>query len=186
MLPAGFQWFPDAFDEAERAAHLAGLLAETPWEDHVFQIFGRVVPMPRRIAFYGAHDYAYSGLVHRARPLTSRLEGIRARAEALSGARFNVVLLNLYRDGRDSMGWHSDDDYPCGARPEIASVSFGATRRFRLRGEAGTAGFDLVAGGVLLMGVGTQRRWAHSIPKTRRPVGVRINLTFRFQVGPNI
>lgn len=184
-LPDGFAWFDAAFDADACEAHFAALHAGTPWEDHVFRIFGREVRMPRRIAFYGPHDYAYSGVHHPARPLTSRLEAIRARVEHLSGARFNTVLVNLYRDGSDGMGWHSDDDYPHGGRPEIASISFGAVRRFRLRERVGGAslGVDLQPGAVLLMRAGTQARWAHGVPKTRRAVGPRINLTFRYQVA---
>lgn len=183
MLPTGFTLFPDAFD----ACALDALLTETPWEDHVFQIFGRVVPMPRRIAFYGPHDYAYSGLVHRARPLTPQLDAIRALVEALTGARFNTVVVNLYRDGADGMGWHADDDYPCGAHPEIGSVSFGATRRLKLRGRGhpGRCTVELPGRSLLLMAAGTQARWQHSVPKTRRPVGARVNLTFRFQADTN-
>jgi alkylated DNA repair dioxygenase AlkB len=102
--------------------------------------------------------------------------------EQIAGQRFNSVLLNLYRDGRDGMGWHSDDEPELGPDPVIASVSLGATRRFRMRhrkqrGE--TMGIDLEHGSVLLMRGPTQHRWLHAVPKTTRPVGERINLTFR-------
>src|SRR4029453_9398707 len=89
------------------------------------------------IAMYGPVGYRYSGVVHPARPLTPRLEAILATVEAASGVAFNSVLANLYRDGRDSVGWHRDSDYAHGGQPAIASVSFGAVRRFQLRADAG-------------------------------------------------
>lgn len=186
-LPPGFLWLPDALDAAACAEHLAALRAETPWEDHALRIFGREVAMPRRIAFFGEHAYAYSGVTHPARPLPERLEALRRRVEVLAGQPFNVVLLNLYRDGRDSMGWHSDDDYPCGDHPGVASLSFGATRRLRVRSKAtprATFGLDLTAGGLLLMSGRSQQDWQHAVPKTTRPVGERLNLTFRFMASP--
>ncbi len=179
MPPAGFKLLLDAFESSA----LDALIAETPWTDHVFRIFGRELPMPRRIAFYGPHDYGYSGLVHQARPLTPCLGRILERVEALSGARFNTVLVNLYRDGADGMGWHADDDYPHGGHPAIASVSYGATRRFKLRGRGhgGACTLELPDRSLLLMAQGTQSRWQHCVPKTKRAVGPRVNLTFRFQ-----
>jgi alkylated DNA repair dioxygenase AlkB len=182
-LPPGFEYRPGFLSPAERAALLAALLEETPWEDHELVIFGRRVPMPRRIAWYGPVDYSYSGVRHPARPLTPRLEAVRARLEAGAGLRFNAALVNLYRHGRDSMGWHSDDDYDCGDRPAIASVSLGATRRFRLRSRpdgARRAAVDLEDGSLLLMTGDSQRRWQHSLARTARPAGPRINLTWRW------
>lgn len=142
-------------------------------------MFGRELPVPRRIAYYGAHPYRYSGLDHPARPMPDVLEDLRRRAASAAGVPFNSVLCNLYRDGRDSMGYHRDNE------PEIdphciASVSLGATRRFRLRhrGTRETVTVDLADGSLLLM-VDCQDQWEHAIPRTRRPVGERINLTFR-------
>ena len=186
--PRGYRWLDDVFDPAACGVHLQALLAETPWASHPFRAFGRTVPMPRRIAFYGAHAYAYSGVVHPACPLTPRLEALRGTVQEATGVSFNVVLLNLYRDGADSMGWHSDDDYDPGRHPEVASVSFGAVRRFRLRRKdgGGTHAADLTPGGVLLMEGGSQVTWAHAVPKTRRAVGPRVNLTFRHMAGSNV
>src|SRR5690348_13807849 len=131
--PAGFTYEPGLFDAPTAAAHLAGLLAEIRWERHEFRIYGRAVPMPRLIAMYGPVGYRYSGVDHRPCALPARVASIRDRVEAATGRRFNSVLLNLYRDGRDGVSWHRDADYAHGGRPDIASVSLGATRRFQLR-----------------------------------------------------
>src|SRR5439155_26765910 len=98
-----------------------------------FTIYGRTIPMPRLIAMYGPVGYRYAGVVHPPRALPAVLEAIRRRVEQATGRRFNSVLANLYRDGRDSVGWHRDRDYAHGGQPDIASLSFGATRRFEMR-----------------------------------------------------
>jgi alkylated DNA repair dioxygenase AlkB len=191
-LPPGFTYLPGVFAPAAATAHLDALVAETPWEDHVFRLFGRTVPMPRRIAYYGAVPYGYSGLIHPARPFPPRIQALADAVAVATGHSFNTVLVNLYRDGRDGMSWHADDDYPPGRTAAIASVSFGGERRFDLRARGGarviegggaTAGerasIVLGHGSVLVMGEGTQAAWQHSVAKTTRPVGVRVNLTFR-------
>ena len=141
--------------------------------------------MPRLIAMYGPVGYRYSGVVHPPRRLTPRLEAIRARVEDVVGRPFNSVLANLYRDGRDSVGWHRDSDYAHGGQPDIASVSFGATRRFELRDQSGRerAAADLESGSVLLISGEAIARWWHRVPKTTRPAGPRVNLTFRHMVA---
>src|SRR5262245_62304514 len=135
-LPPGFEYRAAAFDATASAHHLTGLVAELAWEEQLFTIFGRMMPMPRLIAMYGPVGYRYSGVVHPPRALPPVLEAIRGRVEEVSGLAFNSVLANLYRDGRDSVGWHRDSDYAHGGQPDIASVSFGATRRFELRDRA--------------------------------------------------
>src|SRR5262245_3883422 len=152
-LPDGFTLLADVFGVADREAHLAGLLAELDWEEQRFTIYGRTVPMPRLIAMYGPGGYRYSGVVHPPRPLTARLDAICRRVEDVTGRVFNSVLANLYRDGDDSVGWHRDSDYAHGGRPDIASVSFGATRRFEVRDRTGRAraAEDLPSGSVLLV-----------------------------------
>ena len=181
-LPAGFVLVPAAFDRAESAAHLAALLAQLDWEEQRFTIYGRTMPMPRLIAMYGPVGYRYSGVVHPPRPLPPRLDAIRRRIENLTQRRFNSVLANLYRDGRDSVGWHRDSDYAHGGQPDIASVSFGATRRFELRDGEQRAGVDLESGSLLMMTGDAVARWSHRVPKTARAVGPRINLTFRHMI----
>jgi alkylated DNA repair dioxygenase AlkB len=183
-LPPGFAYLPSTFREAESAEHLDALVRELRWEEQRFTIYGREMAMPRLIAMYGPAGYRYSGVVHPAQPLTPRLEAIRATVEAASGLAFNSVLANLYRDGRDSVGWHRDSDYAHGGQPAIASVSFGAVRRFQLRADGGRsrAAIDLEPGSLLLMQGEAVDRWWHCVPKIACAVGARVNLTFRHMV----
>lgn len=180
-LPEGFRLVPEVFDLASSMEHLRQLLTEVAWEEQRFTIYGRSMPMPRLIAMYGPVGYRYSGVVHPPRLLTPQLETIRRRVEDVTGRPFNSVLANLYRDGRDSVGWHRDSDYAHGGQPDIASVSFGGTRRFEIRDQSGgaRATMDLESGSVLLVSGEAIARWWHRVPKTSRPVGPRVNLTFR-------
>lgn len=156
------------------------------WRQENITLFGRTHAMPRLTCWMGEKPYRYSGLTHPAAPITSAVRQILDRAERLSAARFNGVLLNLYRDGRDSMGWHADDEESLGPEPVIASVSLGAVRRMRFKPKphisAEPFGIDLPSGSVLVMRGQTQANWLHAITKTARPVAPRINLTFRMMV----
>lgn len=186
---AGFLFDPTFLTGPRAAALLAQFTAEVAWEHRSIRMFGRLLPQPRLTAWYGdpAARYAYSGLQWEPRPWTPALQALRQQVEAAAGAPFNSVLLNLYRDGRDSMGWHADDEPELGPAPTIASLSLGATRRFRLRPRPGVAhapfGLDLPAGSLLLMSGNSQAHWQHALPKTSRPVGPRLNLTFRWVRG---
>jgi alkylated DNA repair dioxygenase AlkB len=184
-LPDGFTLVPALFDSRSSAAHLEALLGDVDWEEQRLTIYGRSMPMPRLIAMYGPVGYRYSGVVHPPRPLSPRLEAICRTVEERSGRVFNSVLANLYRDGRDSVGWHHDSDYAHGGQPDLASVSFGATRRFELRDRTGRvrASVDLESGSLLLVDGEAVARWWHRVPKTPRPVGPRVNLTFRHMVA---
>jgi len=186
-LPQADLRFDPAFlPPAEAAALLAQLIAEVAWEQRAIRIFGQQIPQPRLTAWYGdpAARYTYSGLTWEPLPWSPALQALRQRVEAATGTRFNSVLLNYYRDGRDSMGWHADDEPELGPAPAIASLSLGATRRFRLRPQGGSThlplGLDLPSGSLLLMRGPTQQHWQHALPKTARPVGPRLNLTFRW------
>jgi alkylated DNA repair dioxygenase AlkB len=127
--------------------------------------------------------YTYSGVTLEARPWTAELQDIRSQVEAAAGISFNAVLLNQYRDGKDSVGWHSDDEPDLGTNPVIASVSFGGTRRFimrhKTRDDIDRVELALGHGSMLIMGGATQHHWQHHVPRTARPVGTRVNLTFR-------
>jgi alkylated DNA repair dioxygenase AlkB len=155
----------------------------TAWKQENVVIWGKSVLQPRLVAWHGDIAYTYSGLTVEPQPLTAVISEIKQRVEVATGTIFNSVLLNYYRDGKDSMGWHSDNE--AGVGPIIASVSFGAARRFLLRDiETKTvrAELSLGNGDLLVMGAGTQEHYQHSVPKTAKPIGPRINLTFR-QMG---
>jgi alkylated DNA repair dioxygenase AlkB len=178
-----------AKDEADHL--LERLLGEISWEQHQLLMFGREVTAPRLSCWIGdpGSTYMYSRMRFEPRAWTPSLIPLRARLEQLCGARFNSVLANLYRDGRDSMGWHSDDEPELGAQPVIASLSLGAARRFRLRrrlprgmrpSSADTLDLSLAHGSLLYMAGDTQRLYQHDLPKSAAVHAPRINLTFRY------
>jgi len=162
---------------------LARLLDEVPWGGWTIAMFGRDVAEPRLSAWVGDADtaYKYSGRTREPLPWVPILSEIRDRCQSVAGARFNAVLANLYRDGSDSMGWHSDDEPENGPNPTIASVSFGAERRFdfRHRTTGEQVQVQLPAGSVLVMSGACQRWWQHRIAKTKRVGDPRVNLTYR-------
>jgi alkylated DNA repair dioxygenase AlkB len=169
---------------ADPAALFARLRAEIAWEQHHLTIFGRRVASPRQSCWIGDADavYTYSGTRFAPQAWTPVLTQLRERLDALCGQSFNSVLCNLYRDGRDSMGWHSDDEPELGSEPVIASLSFGAVRRFRLRHKRDPAlqlVLELPPGSLLVMAGATQRNYRHDLPRALRVHEPRINLTFR-------
>jgi alkylated DNA repair dioxygenase AlkB len=163
---------------------LERLIRETAWRAETVMVFGQRHLQPRLTAWYGEASYTYSGLTLDPLPFTPLLQAIRAAVEAATGHRYNSVLLNYYRDGRDSMGMHSDDEPELGPQPAIASVSFGATRAFILRHKRTreTVKIDLTDGSLLFMGGALQHNWLHGINKSARAPGPRVNLTFRWIV----
>ncbi|MEH3023391.1 MAG: alpha-ketoglutarate-dependent dioxygenase AlkB [Pseudomonas oryzihabitans] len=175
------QWLPP--DTAD--AWLGQLDADTPWSQPRVRVFNRWHPVPRQVAWYADPGviYGYAGLDHPTLPWTPLLQEIRAQVETVCGQAFNGVLLNRYRDGQDSMGWHSDDEASLGRNPLIASLNLGATRRFDFR-RKGTSrighSLELGHGSLLVMAGATQHHWQHQIAKTRRAGGLRLNLTFRW------
>jgi alkylated DNA repair dioxygenase AlkB len=157
-------------------------LAKTmPWRIETARLFGRDMPVPRMTAWFGDADYTYSGIRHRGAPFPAVVQRLRERAEGISGVSYNAVLLNLYRDGSDSVGWHSDHEASLGDCPTIASLSLGATRRFQFRHRRTneTITLELSEGLWLVMAGEIQRFWVHQVPKTTAAVARRINLTFR-------
>ena len=176
--------WPRWLGTAEADALLAQLRAEISFEQHRLRLFGRTLDAPRLSCWIGDPHarYRYSGACFEPRPWTPALARLRRRVEQACGARFDSVLANLYRDGNDAMGWHSDDEPELGPDPVIASLSLGATRRFRLRArDAGraTLDLDLPHGSLLRMAGGTQRNYRHALPRSRRVHAQRLNLTFR-------
>jgi alkylated DNA repair dioxygenase AlkB len=171
-------------DPAQAQQWFARLHAEIAWERHRLRLFGREIDAPRLACWVGDANaaYTYSRTRFTPRPWTPALSGLRESLCAHCEERFNSVLCNLYRDGRDTMGWHSDDEPELGAHPVIASLSFGATRRFRLRGRRDPAlrlELELESGSLLLMAAATQTNYRHDLPRSARVVNPRINLTFR-------
>jgi alkylated DNA repair dioxygenase AlkB len=186
--PDCFDYRPDFLPERLADAWLAQLWRDLNWSQQEITLFGRRVMQPRLVAWYGDPDavYTYSGLTLQPSPWHSLLAELRGRLESATGGCFNSVLANAYRDGGDSMGWHSDDEKELGPAPLIASVSLGAERRFLVRprkraggGKAASRGIKLGHGSLLVMRGDSQRFFQHALPRTRQPVGLRINLTYR-------
>lgn len=167
--------------EADQLYHQ--LLEHLAWQQERLFIYGRWLSVPRLTAWYGDTDahYRYSGVEHSPLPWIAPLDQLREDVEQICGQPFNSVLANLYRDGRDSMGCHSDNEKVLGVNPLIASLSFGETRvlRFRHLNNGRKIDLELAHGDLLLMAGTLQHHWQHELPKTRKPINPRINLTFR-------
>jgi alkylated DNA repair dioxygenase AlkB len=153
------------------------------WRQQTLKIYGKQVASPRLTAWYGDEDaiYQYSGIRNVPLDWNNPLLEIRCLLELFTGNKFNSTLLNLYRDGADSMGSHSDNEPELGKFPMIASISLGATRKFILHSKLGldSVKVDLSHGSLLIMSGKSQQNWKHSVPKTRKLVKPRINLTYR-------
>jgi len=164
-------------------------MRDLAWRSRTITMFGKKMMQPRKIVFQGdpGISYAYSGGTYRAEPWHRDLMVLRDEIEQAAACRFNCVLGNLYRDGRDSMGWHSDDEAELGSHPTIASVSLGGVRRFVLRSRQDKrrrVEIQPAHGSLMIMRGDVQRCWQHALPKTARHVQARINLTFREVVRP--
>jgi alkylated DNA repair dioxygenase AlkB len=182
------EYWPEFLSSSDATELLQSLLATTPWEQLSIAMYGKRLNMPRLTCWYGdaSSVYTYSGIRNEPRPWTPRLLAVKEKIEGTLSAQFNSVLLNLYRDGRDSMSWHSDDEPELGPTPTIASLSLGVVRRFDfrpIRSPQNPAGkgcsLELEHGSLLLMKGETQRAWQHGIAKSPAMDGVRVNLTFR-------
>ena len=177
-------YMPGFVPAEERDAVLARIDETTVWRQELIRMYGKEMPVPRLTAWHGdpGRTYSYSQIALEPVPWTGPLLALKAMVEAACGVGFNSVLLNRYRDGRDSVAWHSDDEPELGPRPVIASVSLGASRRFHLRRKADhgdRVDITLAHGSLLLMAGSTQHEWEHQVPKTATKVGPRVNLTFR-------
>lgn len=193
---------PQWLDAAQADALLLDLQRSVPWGTHRIKLFGREVDSPRLSCWIGdaGASYAYSGTRFEPHPWPPALLPVRDRLVEETGIGFNSVLANLYRDGADYMGWHSDSEAALGVQPVIASLSLGEARRFAFKRRVEQTGskasaqsreratrsrrddmlaLELPHGSLLLMGGETQRHYKHALPRTTKPKGVRINLTFR-------
>ncbi|MBA8884620.1 alpha-ketoglutarate-dependent dioxygenase AlkB family protein [Dokdonella fugitiva] len=173
-----------AWPPAQADALRDALLDEIPWAPHVLRIFGRDVPTPRLSCWMGdaGAAYTYSGARFTPTPWTPTVARLRDELHERYGLAFNSVLANLYRDGRDTVGWHSDDEAELGPEPVIASLSFGAPRTFRLRARhtrTPALSIELAHGSLLVMEGATQRLYQHALPRRAGVTAPRINLTFR-------
>lgn len=161
----------------------AALETGLDWQEEDIFIFGQWHKVPRLMCWYGDPGayYHYSGVTHQPRPWTTELQSIRAKVEQQCRCAFNSVLANLYRDGRDSMGCHADDEKELGLNPVIASLSLGDERLFKLHHKKPKETLDITLshGDLLVMAGSLQHHWVHSVPKTKQIKTPRINLTFR-------
>lgn len=178
------QFFEHFFDKKQSDIFLSTLINTIPWHQDKMNMYGKEVNLPRLSAWYGDNfkSYTYSGIKLTPLAWTTELQKIKAEIDTVSNVEFNSVLLNRYRDGNDSISWHSDDEPELGKNPVIGSVNFGATRRFMLRHKKDkslTYEVELKHGSFLLMFGELQHYWLHQVPKTAKKIGERINLTFR-------
>jgi alkylated DNA repair dioxygenase AlkB len=185
----GYAYYGDKFfDRSESDRLLAALITEVPWSQDAIKMFGKSVLQPRLTCWMGDSGaaYKYSGLLMQPRSWSPIVNQVKVRVEEMLELSFNGALLNYYRDGMDSMGWHRDNEKELGHQPTIASVSFGAERSFefrRYKTKADKTRLQLGHGSVLVMGGDLQEFWEHSLPKAAKlksaNLGPRVNITFR-------
>jgi len=177
-------YYPNFISEEKEKTYFKHLLEATPWKEDHIKLFGKTYLQPRLTALYGLGDktYTYSGLILQPHPFTDTLIALKKLLDTTCQATFNTVLLNLYRDGNDGNGWHSDDEKELGKHSSIASLSLGAERKFQLKHKQVPdlkREIILAPGSLLIMKGTTQEYWKHQIPKSKKIFGPRINLTFR-------
>jgi alkylated DNA repair dioxygenase AlkB len=177
-------YYPHFFDQKVADDIFSQLKTDIPWQQDNITVFGKTHLQPRLTALFGndGKPYSYSNIKMQPHSWTLLLQKIKSFVESVSEVNFTTVLLNLYRDGKDSNGWHADNEKELGNNPVIASVSFGAERIFQLKHntiQGLKQNIVLEHGSLLLMKGTTQHFWKHQIPKTAKPIGSRINLTFR-------
>lgn len=174
--------YPRLFQQPESHQLFTDLLTQIDWKHEPIKIFGKSVLQPRLTAYYGTQAYTYSGVTMQPLPWNAPLLQIKQKIEPLVNTQFNGVLLNLYRNGQDYIGWHSDDEHDLAKGSIIASLSLGETRRFIFRRRDNhqiKVELILGDGDFLIMGGDTQKFWQHHVPKTAKSTEPRINLTFR-------
>lgn len=183
-IPNGeYLYVPSFFESSKADYYFQKLNDEIVWKQEEMIMYGKSIKFPRLTAWYGDNDkpYSFSGIILNPKPWTSELIEIKRKIETKCNVAFNSVLLNLYRNGKDSISWHTDAEKELGRNPVIASVNFGATRKFQLRHQKTKQRIELELchGSLLIMQGELQHYWQHQVPKTNKEIGQRINLTFR-------
>jgi alkylated DNA repair dioxygenase AlkB len=184
LQDADLIYYPNFYDFAEANAIFDHLLSDIPWQQDDIRVYGKIYAQPRLTALFGndGKPYSYSNITMQPHEWNLSLKKMKLLIESVADESFTTVLLNLYRDGKDSNGWHADNEKELGRNPVIASLSFGAERYFHLQHNTDKnlkLKILLEHGSLLLMKGTTQHFWKHQIPKTAKPIGNRINLTFR-------
>lgn len=184
LIDSDISYYPNFIDIPKANVYFNHFRSTIPWQQDDIKVYGKVYPQPRLTALYGTVNktYSYSNIVMRPRPFTMELMEIKKKLVEVIAVDFNACLLNRYRDGKDSNGWHADDEKELGQNPIIASISLGQERPFNLRHKKDKAlrhKIMLEHGSLLLMKEETQHFWHHQVPKTSKTIGERINLTFR-------
>ena len=177
-------YYPNFLSQEEADSLFQELQKNTPWQQDEITVYGKKHLQPRLTALYGneGKHYSYSNIVMQPHHWTLPLQKIKSLVESTSGTNFTTVLLNYYRDGNDGNGWHADNEKELGMNPIIASLSLGTERNFQLKHNTDPSqkkNILLENGSLLLMKGTTQHFWKHQVPKTAKPIGSRINLTFR-------
>jgi len=182
---AELEYFPDFLTKKNADFLYHFLIDSNCWKQDKIKLFGKKILQPRLTALFGENGniYKYSGLEMSPSPFPDKLKELKDKCEQkIHGLEFNICLANLYRDGNDSMGWHADDEKELGEKPIIASVSLGAERIFHLKHKkihTARHKIRLQHGSLLIMKGTTQEFWKHQLPKTKKIVSPRVNLTFR-------
>lgn len=178
-----YLFVPNFFDIVESNRHFNTLLNSIEWKQESMLMYGKNIPFPRLTAWYGDNDmpYSFSGITLSPIYWNDTLLEVKHKIEPIAKTIFNSVLLNRYRNGSDSISWHTDAEKELGINPIIASVNFGATRKFQLRHKSTKEKIELelTHGSLLIMGGELQHYWQHQVPKTKKVTKERINLTFR-------
>lgn len=177
-------FYPDFLSESESNFYLKELQKEYSYKQLMIRIYDKEVLQPRLTAFCGdpGEGLEYSEEMLPVQPWTANLRTLKQKVETVTGVIFTHALLNIYRDGKDSVSWHRDKERNWGPKPVIASLSMGATRTFQFRyydNKSITRSVELTPGSLVVMKGATQRNWEHQIPKTNKRIGLRLNITFR-------
>ena len=184
LKDANLEYYSEFLSKKVANEFLKSMLNWSYWRHDKIKLFGKEIYQPRLTALFGESGkfYKYSGLEMKPLPFPKEIAELKNEIEEFTYKKFNIVLANLYRDGEDSMGWHSDDEKELGTKPAIASVSFGAERIFHLKHKTHKSlkhKIRLQHGSLLIMKGSTQEFWKHQLPKTKKKIAPRINLTFR-------